>query len=282
MSFYREPGRRPQAYNAHTAPRHDQVDSRPRSPSKYPQKWNLYQPSWKRKFRIGEHQDAPLFTIVPHTGWFGRPRLTLHAGPDAKSDVAALVTKPSFPHDNRHGFEVRFPPTSSTAGSTADAASDSSGGSAAGGVVVEVRSNHPMHSPLQHRTYQFTIKLGRGWQRWTETFEWRHTHGDVPRVLRDGKDDGRIRKVMNRLEGGWQLVRQGSGIGRSGEGEVVAVWGEVLVSAHKKATFAFVNSGATGELGERFAETAVVSGMALWDEEQRERRQRQGNAGAGA
>lgn len=237
-------------------------------PGKFPQKWHLYQPGWTRKFKIGEHQDAPLFAVIPHSGWFGRPRLTLHTGAGRKSDVLAVVKKSSFSLRNRAGFTIVFP--------SAEAREDDD--------VVEVMAHLSPNAMFQHRSYQFTVRAGTGWERHTETFEWRYTHGKNIGILREGRDDGKSRKAMSRLQGGWELVRLGSErfrpgqSGWSGGEEIVAVFGEASMSMHKKASFAFLGSGATGKLGERFANMAVITGMALWDEEQRQRRQRQANS----
>lgn len=249
-------------------PQRAQLGNPSGGPGNFPQKWHLYQPGWTRQFKIGERQDAPLFAVVPHTGWFGRPRLTLHAGEGKKSDVVAAVKKPPPSLGglgNRHGFRIVFP---GEEGMPED--------------VVEVKAcllSVGAAALRQHRSYRFTVKVGSGWERRAETFEWRYTHGKTVRALREGRGDGGLRKAMNRIEGGWELVRLDSEVGfsqgPSGGEEVVAVWGEASVSLHKKASFAFLNSGATGKLGNRFANVAVISGMALWDEEQRQRRQRQ-------
>lgn len=267
-----------EARDSSTLPQRPPPGSPARGPGRFPPRWNLYQPSgWTRKFKIGECQDAPLFAVVPHSGWFGRPRLTLHAGSGAKSAVVAAVrkTSSSFVRGNRHGFEIVFP----------SAPGEDREGEGMPENVVEVEAHLSVDSLLRHRRYRFTVKAGRGWERRAETFEWRYTHGGrAVGVLREGKGEGKFRKALGRLEGGWELVRLDSAVGLrpgwSGGEEIVAVWGEPAMGMHKKASFAFVGSGAMGSLGERFANMAAISAMALWDEEQRQRRRRQASVAA--
>lgn len=237
-----------------------------------PQAWHIYQSGWTRKFEIGEHQNAPHFAVISHTGWFGRPRLTLHSGAGSKSDVVATVKKP--PSGNKHGFRVIIP-----------SAETSEGGEAPSDHVVDVEAHSPAgpSQKFHHRTYRFSVRPGSGWRRRSETFEWRHAHGEaIEQVCEDTADEA-LRKGLDQIERGWTLVRLDPGMGfRPGYGwghkeeEVVAVWGETSTSRDKKASFALLGSGATGELGGRFANMAVITGMALWDEEQRQRQAKSG------
>jgi hypothetical protein len=63
----------------------------------------------------------------------------------------------------------------------------------------------------------------------------------------------------------------GTGSGpRSGEGnEVVAFFAVPVMSITKAVEFRFVGSGMTGEFGERWAVTAVISGLGIWKKEKR-------------
>jgi len=65
---------------------------------------------------------------------------------------------------------------------------------------------------------------------------------------------------------GWQLVMfQESGQ----EGEIVAEW-RLEDRGKKEAIFEFCGTGATGDLGERWALIAVVTGLRVWDKVRRD------------
>lgn len=124
-----------------------------------------------------------------------------------------------------------------------------------------------------HRAYQFTAPVGGGRP---ETFEWRHTHrADIIGALREGKDDGWLRAAAERVSGVWELARLDRGE------EAVACWDDAGMSMHKKIAFAFLGSGASGQLGERFSTLAVITALALWDEEQRQAAKKRAQANSG-
>lgn len=234
-------------------PQRKPVDSSRAGPGQFPQRWNLYQPGWTRKFQIGTHQDSPVFCVTPHMGWFGKARIKLHADAHKKSAVVAMVKKPVWTMHNRNGFKIIFP-------SSADGGKEKD--------IVELRSPFSVGQLIQaHRAYQFSAPTAGGR---AETFEWRHTHsGQVIGALREGKDDGWLHTAANRVMGAWELVRL------DGREEKVACWADAGISMHKKVAFAFLGAGASGQLGERFATLAVITALALWDEEQRQNAQKQ-------
>jgi hypothetical protein len=67
-------------------------------------------------------------------------------------------------------------------------------------------------------------------------------------------------------------------IEENGEGEIVAVWAKsgCWTSLHDVGEFAFHGSGATGELGQRFAAMAVMTALCIWQKAMRD----QATAGA--
>lgn len=67
-------------------------------------------------------------------------------------------------------------------------------------------------------------------------------------------------------------------IEESGEGEIVAVWAKTgcWTSLHDVGEFAFHGSGASGELGQRFAVMAVMTALCIWQKAMRD----QATAGA--
>ncbi|KAL1864053.1 hypothetical protein VTK73DRAFT_6234 [Phialemonium thermophilum] len=232
------------------------------------QRWHLYQSRWSRQLQIGEQQDDPLFAVALHSGLFGRARLTLHAGPKKKSPVVATVRRPP---GKGHDFEVLFPahrPSDRLAQHADDNITED---------VVLVKAQAPSTSQRSRRCYQFTIKVGRGWERWTQTFEWRAVSRRTGSSLAKNSTG-----TAGHLppEETWELVCLDSDL-RSpflpesrDEGDRegrVALWRGTSKSKARRVSFAFVNAGATGELGQRFAELAMITGLALWDEEHRRR-----------
>jgi hypothetical protein len=103
-----------------------------------------------------------------------------------------------------------------------------------------------------HQRWNFGVEVGGvggGGQR--EQFEWRHSRSDEVKSLGGS---------------GFKLVRPSRGE------EVVMVITEPGSSMTKQLRLAFRASGATGELGERWAVMAVATALGVW-ETQRRRRQ---------
>jgi hypothetical protein len=232
---------------------------------KIPASWNLYKPSWTGPFVIGEHRDVPLLAVTRHSGILGRPRLTFYAGSDKKSPVSATVIKPSAALHNKHNFQIIMPSTQADE-YTIRKPND----------VVEVHVNISRRDVK----YMFNVRVGRGWERWTQTFEWRYIQGRDIQLLRQHNDES-FHHGLGQLTGGWALYKvAGSRPGtfpalcREND-EIVAVWGEPSIMTDAKATFAFLNSGADGQLGHQFSNLAVITALAIWDEQQRQSAQRQ-------
>jgi hypothetical protein len=79
----------------------------------------------------------------------------------------------------------------------------------------------------------------------TERFEWRRSKGEE------------VKSLQGRGKNGWILSRVGHGA------EPVAVYAVDAASMKLSGHFAFLNSGATSELGADFAVTAVLSALSL-------------------
>jgi hypothetical protein len=137
----------------------------------------------------------------------------------------------------------------------------------------------------QSRKNRWVFALPVGFDGEVEMFEWRRSRGNEVKQL------GASRR-------GWKLVRLGSSnreqyrsdeddeslpsyssedgkgeradsavaSGAIGDDEVVAVWARTgcLTSLHDVGEFAFVGSGAGGELGQRFAVMAVMTALCIW------------------
>jgi hypothetical protein len=153
----------------------------------------------------------------------------------------------------------------------------------------------------QSRKNKWTFALPVGVDGEVETFEWRRSRGSEI-------------KQLGASWRGWKLVRMGSSsrgqddaaeyhekddeslpryssedekhgradsvhaVEEGGEGEIVAVWAKTgcWTSLHDVGEFAFHGSGASGELGQRFAVMAVMTALCIWQKAMRD----QATAGA--
>ncbi|CCF35983.1 hypothetical protein CH063_07655 [Colletotrichum higginsianum] len=200
--------------------------------------------SFSRTLLLGEHQNQPFYALSIHSGFTSSPPIVLHSGPANTSPPLASVDYHSFSTK----MSMTLPPAPK--------------GSPGGAPVIELEYN--LDFPTLN--YAFAMGVGPNCER-LERFEWRSSSGEAIAML-----DGRSR--------GWKLVRLAQSAGsagfRSSDGkEVVAVWTDAGLSMTKVAKFAFTGSGLTGELGERWAIMAVISGLAIC-ERQRQRRRNNG------
>ncbi|TQN74095.1 hypothetical protein CSHISOI_01323 [Colletotrichum shisoi] len=210
----------------------------------FPPAFNVYAQSFSRTLLLGEHQNQPFYALSIHSGFTSSPPIVLHSGPANTSPPLASV--------DYHSFSTRMSMTLPPAPK----------GSPGGAPVIELEYN--LDFPTLN--YAFAMGVGPNCER-LERFEWRSSSGEAIAML-----DGRSR--------GWKLVRLAQSAGsagyRSSDGkEVVAVWTDAGLSMTKVAKFAFTGSGLTGELGERWAIMAVISGLAIC-ERQRQRRRNNG------
>ncbi|KAI0126099.1 hypothetical protein BJ170DRAFT_633806 [Xylariales sp. AK1849] len=244
----------PPAYSA-AAPIHtqEQSDTKQSIPDikpvahinrQFPPTFNAYyQKKITTTFHLGEHAKEPLYALRTHAGWSGLPGIVLHNGPsDTDPPLAAAGNENVW---SKHTVVI-LPPLPGT---------------------TEESSNEFMRTNVSWKTitYPFTIDVGEGQNTRRENFEWRHSRG------------GEI-KELDRHSWGWKLVRltahaPGPGgernerpVGATSDGkEVVAVWarysGWSLTKAFK---FQFLGSGATGEMGERWAVMAVITALRIW------------------
>ncbi|KAI1371837.1 hypothetical protein F4677DRAFT_282788 [Hypoxylon crocopeplum] len=219
--------------------------------SPFPSSWNLYHTlSIGRILMLGPHNRQPLLAVSRHTGWWtGKPDLVLHSGPsDTLPPLAAGMGGVGV---GRHSIIV-LPPMP---GSALDSSQELL-------VRVEEETDWPPHVRFKF-SIDLSVEPGQ-WRR--ETFEWRHSHGDVVSIF------------LNGARTGWKLLRlagQGNGNfaeARSSDGcEIVAVWAYARLSFTKVLKFRFLGSGATGILGERWAIMAVMTALRMYQRQQRNR-----------
>ncbi|GKT52695.1 hypothetical protein ColTof4_14277 [Colletotrichum tofieldiae] len=207
----------------------------------FPPAFNVYSQSFSRTMILGEHQDQPFYAMSIHSGLSSSPPIVLHSGPTNTSPPLASVEHHSF----SSRMSITLPPAPR--------------GSPGGAPIVDLESKMDFPSS----SYVFAIGVGPNCER-LEQFQWRPSAGEAIAML-----DGRSR--------GWKLVRLAHSAGpaafRGSDGkEVVAVWTDAGMSMTKLAKFAFTGSGLTGELGERWAIMAVISGLAICERQRQRRR----------
>lgn len=222
----------------------------PTGPSPYkrlPLAFNVYyKKAWTTLiYRLGEHENQPLFAVTVHTDFKKKPRLVLHNGIEPKDPTLATATRDGLVKQHTN-IMVPGPP-----------------GSASETITEHMKSN----TSLTSATFSFSFDVGRGKDTHREAFEWRHSRG------------GEVRS-LDKWAWGWKLVRLGGarpdasggkrdfrGAGETSDGkEIVAVWADnSKLNLHKVAKFQFLGAGATGELGEEWSIMAAMSGLRLWD-----------------
>lgn len=213
----------------------------------FPPTFNIYSAGWGgSSFVIGEHKDQPLYAVTCHTGWSGNPDVVLHNGPSREAPPLATANEARWTTT----MTVGLPPV------------------LVGDWRATAAEEQVWSSGIGYGRFNFEVEVGDGRAGVTrprrEPFEWRHSSG------------GEVRALGGRSSG-WKLVRlNGPGLAAAGGGpvagdgnEVVAVAANYTMSMSKSFCFAFVGSGATGVLGERWAVMAVITALGIWDKERK-------------
>ncbi|KAI0112938.1 hypothetical protein F4814DRAFT_420058 [Daldinia grandis] len=217
--------------------------------NRFPQCVNAY---FERKFtssafHLGEHADTPLYAVTMHSGWSSKPLLEMHSGPNESDPVIATAGHESRWSSGKHTIIQIFPDPSTSAGE-----SSSGPGSAVTAKTIDMVQKNSWTRQWQ----ELTIEVGIGKDLRLENFEWRRTRGEEV-------------KELDRWGNGWKLVRlSGTVPGRASTSdgkEIVAVWTlNGKPSMNKFCKFQFLESGATGVLGDTFALAALISGLKIW------------------
>ncbi|KAI1403199.1 hypothetical protein F4819DRAFT_451786 [Hypoxylon fuscum] len=218
--------------------------------NRFPQSLNAYFPKIKlsKNFHLGEHADNKLFAVTMHTGMTSNPMLELHSGPSHSDPVIATADNESKWGSSKKSV-LQVTPAGSSSGSR-----------------QTIRMNQ--QSNWTNVQYPFSVEVGLGKDVRQEDFEWRRTGG------------GELRELDKWVGHGWKLVQLGSSAtGQGGERavrspgatsdglEVVAVFSQsssISISISKVFKFRFLESGATGVLGDAFAQAAVVGALKIW------------------
>lgn len=124
---------------------------------------------------------------------------------------------------------------------------------------LPVREELRAHGGLIHEAYMFSAPVGNNGGVRREKFEWRRAHKHELKYLGESSR-------------GWKLVRLPENYDENTkkddvEREIVALWAETKTfksGLTKASKFQFLNSGATGELGDIWALMAVVTYTRVW------------------
>ncbi|KAI1504930.1 hypothetical protein F5X99DRAFT_370312 [Biscogniauxia marginata] len=221
--------------------------------SKFPPALNgyLHKKLSEVTFHLSENGDTPLFYGELHSGWSGKPEVTLRSGPSENDPVMATA-----------GAASKW-----TLKNVAIAVASSLGAGDArpeGGQDEMIQIDMASHYRLKKIYLNFAMDVGPGGELRREEFEWRHSSGGEIQSL-DGDSVG------------WKLVRLSEGSSAGGKGharpagltsdgkEIVAVWAHnASLSMTKAFKFQFLGSGLTGVLGDRWAAAALVSAVRMW------------------
>lgn len=201
----------------------------------------------QRRLFLGEHQFPALYFVSLHPGG-----LALHNGPS--EDYPPLATVAFTDPQLGRRVDVRLPPLGPPPTPNPP-------------IALTLTRGHPPVFTFRVEVPSFAGVAG-GFRQ--ERFEWRRSNAS------------RAVGVLGGSAVGWELVRlanelppagraAGAGTGPpSGDGhEVVAACTSAVLSMTKLWKFAFLGTGLCGALGERWAVMAVVSGVVLWDRDQR-------------
>ena len=217
---------------------------------KFPPTMNgYYQWKFTMTFHLGLSSDERLYAVSTHSTLFSkRHTITLHDGPSDKDPTLATLTGEMYGKNTPFVMTIPTPPGTHQH------------------PRVENMTGNNSHN---HVSTLFSFELSgpkNGLPR--ERFEWRTSRGKE------------IKELANHSYG-WKLVRlsgPASGIGGSrderdegftsdGKEIVAALAHSASWSATKGFTFAFMGSGLTGLLGEKWEIMAVLSAMQLWEKD---------------
>ncbi len=216
---------------------------------------------WSRTFLLGEHQETPLYAVRLHSGWSGEPAVVLHTGPDPdRSPVVAAVDFERWTGD----MVVTLPPLQQP---------QAPGPAAAAANELRVEADLSFH-----RVFRFVVEVGGAVPSAPpmrpEMFEWRHSYGDAIADLGGSSEGWKLVRIDTAPPPGVSTAFRPGGYITSDGREVVAAWSAAVMSMTKRAKFAFLGTGRSGVLGERWAVAAVMTALGIWERERRRRRDR--------
>lgn len=236
----------------------------------FPPTINLYRESFpgvlQRRHHLGEHQATPLYAVAVSAGFAGlRASLVLHNGPTENHAPLAAVTYEHWGNRMRVDLPPLPPPP---------------GGRGAGApppraAPVELQTPGVMTPSFGYFRFRIEVPRPAGGAAGVETawvkeaYEWRRSNSLAIGGLGGASQGWKLVRLADELPPGGLSV---AGTGPpSGDGhEVVAVCTAAVMSMTKLWKFCFLGTGVSGALGERWAVMAVVTGLILWNRENRQ------------
>ncbi|ORY64003.1 uncharacterized protein BCR38DRAFT_316269, partial [Pseudomassariella vexata] len=191
---------------------------------------------------LAETKGKPLYAVTRHWGWSSNPPLVLHSGPDPKSPALAAADRSFFTWNSK--VILKPLPSSPRKGDTEK---------------VNVLSPDLACEFSIHVNAPGEVggKVGRGTGR--ERFVWRRSLGLEFQALAGWAWGW----TLFRVNSGGSDAAQSTGDSLGGKEIVAVVAACPLDSARsKKAKFEFLGTG-KGELGERWAMIALMSGLRI-------------------
>jgi hypothetical protein len=211
----------------------------------FPNTFELYyEPSWKKlQLSLGEVSSEPIYTFNLPEGWWGD--LIMYNGPTLEHPPLAAVRNTG---KSGMGNAVTLPPLGPCQEVLEDKMSRKSKGLVdvfSFAAVVQVREGEKTTRRVERFEW-----VGSGRKEVKDLHEWGHGW-KLRRVVASGADED-VDEAANEIPAG----------------EILAVWADSSsIRSMRKAAkfqFMFLNSGATGELGEAWALMAVITFVRVW------------------
>ncbi|KAL7898614.1 hypothetical protein HDV63DRAFT_374252 [Trichoderma sp. SZMC 28014] len=199
-----------------------------------------YEASWKKlKLSLGEVSSEPLYTFTLPQGWFGD--LIMYNGPTSEHPPLAAVRNTG---KSGMGNAVTLPPLGS------------------GQEVLEEKMSRRSKGLMDVFSFAAVVQVREGEKttRRVERFEWVGSGSKEVKDLHEWKHGWKLRRVA--ASGADEDEDEATN--EIPAGEILAVWADSTISKRKAAKFQFLNSGATGELGEAWALMAVITFVRVW------------------
>nr|KMM71611.1 hypothetical protein CPAG_07914 [Coccidioides posadasii RMSCC 3488] len=229
---------------------------------------------WKitRVFHLGDSTNHKLYTASTHAGISSKgpniPCVVLYNGPSDKDPALAVVSEQKGWNLKSPISVITLPPLTPSSGPGLNLTIDPAAQGDTSSVTEIMRAS--VLTDRKTVVFRFSIEVGRdGFRR--ERFEWRKLKTDDPDYAKRAVKLLRFRSSptsASSKDGSGAASFEGNGSDGWGDGcevEVVAVfeWKPVW-SMNKPFNIRFMGSGKTGELGDRWAVMAIITGMRIW------------------
>ncbi|KAL7786789.1 hypothetical protein V8C37DRAFT_289078 [Trichoderma ceciliae] len=209
-----------------------------------------YDPSWRKlKLSLGQDASQPLYMFNLPEGWWGD--LIMYNGPTLEHPPLAAVRNTG---KTAMGNIVTLPPLGP------------------GQEVIEEKMARRRKGLMDVFSFAAVVEAREGekTRRCVQRFEWVGTGRKEVKDLHEWTRGWKLRRVV--ANGAGEAADQDADTDADGDeatngstaGEILAVWADSSKSLTKAAKFQFINSGATGELGEAWALMAVITFVRVW------------------